>query len=51
MVMSASGDDPDGPSEDAEVLDWSFQNKTNALLRAAGTAAPPSVAPSLTALI
>lgn len=34
MVMSASGDDPrDGPSEDAEVLDWSFQNKTNALLR------------------
>ncbi len=34
MVMSASGDDPrDGPSEAAEVLDWSFQNHAKAVLR------------------
>ena len=34
MVMSGSPDDPrDNVGEQAEVLDWSYQNKAEALLR------------------
>lgn len=34
MVMSGSGDDPrDGVGKDSQIIDWSFQNRTESLLR------------------
>ena len=34
MVMSGSGDDPrDNTGEDSKIIDWSFQNRAESLLR------------------